>query len=113
MRVARTLVPVKLLLGAGACAVLVGAGLTATAAPAYACPYGTVPTSFEGVCVAGQGGGGDAPSGQIPMAVVPNSGAPSILGGGPNQLPTVRGIPCTPQNIGKCIGLMQSAGGQF
>ena len=102
----------RLVLGAGACAVLVGAGLCATAAPARACPYGAVQANFEGVCVAGQGGGGQMPSGQIPNAVVPNSG-PSIIGGGPNQLPTVRGIPCTPDNIGTCIGLMESAGAQF
>ena len=102
----------KRLLGLGACAVLAGAGLCATAAPAQACPYGTVQSNFEGVCVAGQGGGGQMPSGQIPNAVVPNSG-PSIIGGGPNQLPTVRGIPCTPDNIGTCIGLMESAGAQF
>ena len=102
----------KRLLGLGACAVLAGAGLCATAAPAQACPYGTVQSNFEGVCVAGQGGGGQMPSGQIPNAVVPNSG-PSIIGGGPNELPTVRGVPCTPQNIGTCIGLMESTGAQF
>ena len=102
----------KFVLGAGVCAVLVGAGLSFAAAPAQACPYGTVQSNFEGVCVSGQGGGGAMPAGQIPAAVVPNSG-PSIMGGGPNELPTVRGIPCTPQNVGTCIGLMQSAGAQF
>ena len=99
----------KLILEAGICAVLVGAGLSSAAAPAQACPYGTVQTSFDGVCVSGQGGGGQLPSGQVPAAVVPNS-EPSIFGGGPNQLPTVRGIPCTPQNVGTCIGLAESAG---
>lgn len=102
----------RLFLGAGVCAVLVGAGLSLATAPAQACPYGTVQSNFEGVCVAGQGGGSQMPSGQIPAAVVPNSG-PSIFGGGPNELPTVRGIPCTPQKIGTCIGLTQSAGGQI
>ena len=96
----------RFFLGAGVCAVLVGGGLSLSVAPAQACPYGTVQASFDGVCVAGQGGG------SMPDAVVPNSG-PSIIGGGPNELPTVRGVPCTPQNIGTCIGLMQSAGAQF
>ncbi|HPX37685.1 MAG TPA: hypothetical protein PLH92_07430 [Mycobacterium sp.] len=100
----------KIFLGVGACAVLVGAGLCATAAPAQACPFGTEPSHFDGVCVSGSGGGGQLPPGQLPAAVNPASAGPPILGGGPNELPTVRGVPCTPQNVGTCIGLMQSAG---
>ncbi|MUL45351.1 hypothetical protein FZI85_07170 [Mycobacterium sp. CBMA293] len=76
------------------------------AAPAYACPWGTVPSHFDGVCVSGPAGRSG------PQAVPPqtsNSGA-----GGANitqsvgGLQTVNGIPCTPQHIGTCIGLIQS-----
>lgn len=102
---------VKLFLGAGACAVLVGAGLCATAAPAQACPYGTVQTHYDGVCVSGQGGGGQGPPGQLAGAVNPVEVGGPILSGGPNELPRVNGVPCTPQNVGTCIGLMQSEGG--
>ena len=37
-------------------------------------------------------------------------GGGAVIGGGPNQLPTVNGIPCTPERIGTCIGLIQSQG---
>ena len=92
-----------IILRAAACAMLVGAGLGATAAPASACPYGTVASDFDGVCVSGGTSGGQA---------VPNmpTGGGAVYGGGPNQLPTVNGIPCTPQNIGTCIGLSESQG---
>jgi hypothetical protein len=93
----------KIFLGAGACAVLVGSGLFATAAPASACPYGTVPSDFSGVCVSGTSGG---PT-NVPVAP---SHTGAVYGGGPNQLPTVDGIPCTPQNLGTCIGLSESQG---
>lgn len=87
---------------------LVGGGLIITAAPASACPYGTVPTHFDGVCVSGQGGG-SAPVGQLGGAPVASGGG-AVFGGGPNELPTVNGIPCTPEKIGTCIGLAQSQG---
>ena len=93
----------RILLGAGACAVLVGAGLCATAAPASACPYGTVPSDFSGVCVSGGTSGGQAVA-----PAPPQTGA--VYGGGPNELPTVDGIPCTPQHLGTCIGLSMSQG---
>ena len=92
----------RILVGAAACAALVGAGLCATAIPASACPYGTVPSDFSGVCVS---------SGTGPQAVPPappDSGA--VFGGGFNELPTVDGIPCTPWQLGTCIGLAQSQG---
>lgn len=93
----------RILLGAAACVALVAAGLGATAAPASACPYGTVPSNFAGVCVSGSSGG---------PAVVPHTppGTGAVFGGGPNQLPTVNGIPCTPEHLGTCIGLAQSQG---
>lgn len=88
---------------ATACVGLTAAGLLATPAPASACPYGTVPSDFPGVCVSGTSGG---------QAVAPNpppqTGA--VFGGGPNQLPTVNGIPCTPEHLGTCIGLAESQG---
>lgn len=93
----------KMLVGAGVCATLAGAGLWVFAAPASACPAGTVPSHFEGVCVSG-------PSGGQAVAPAPSSGGGAVLGGGPNELPTVNGIPCTPQRIGTCLGLMQSQG---
>lgn len=90
-------------LSAGACALLIGGGLCATAAPAQACPYGTVPSHFDGVCVSGQSGGS-------PGVVNPVQAGGAQLSGGPNELPRVNGVPCTPQNVGTCIGLMQSEG---
>ena len=99
----------KLLLGAGVCAALVGGALCATAAPALACPAGTVPSDFPGVCEAGAPGGpmtADGPAdGPMPAGI---GGA--VLGGGPEELPSVDGVPCTPQKIGTCLGLMESQG---
>lgn len=99
----------KVLIAGGAAAALVGGGLIVTAAPASACPYGTVPTHFDGVCVSGHSGGGSAPVGQLGGAPVASGGG-ADFGGGPNELPTVNGIPCTPEKIGTCIGLAQSQG---
>ena len=88
---------------AGACGLLLGAGAFVTAAPAAACPAGTVPSDFAGVCVSGTPG-----SGQSAPVAPPHFGA--VYGGGPNELPSVDGIPCTPQHLGTCIGLAQSQG---
>ena len=90
-----------MLIGAGTCALLIGAGACVTAAPAAACPYGTVPSDFSGVCVSS----GDGSAG-VPVAP-PQTGA--VFGGGYNELPTVDGIPCTPWQLGTCIGLAESA----
>ena len=91
----------KMLVNAVVSALLLGAVACATASPAAACPSGTVPTDFAGVCVSGQSGG--------PQVVPP---APAHVGavfaGGPNELPSVDGIPCTPQHLGTCIGLAES-----
>lgn len=98
----------KLLLGAGVCAALVGGALCLPAAPAMACPAGTVPTHFDGVCEAGVSGGDM--SGMPVDGSMPVSGGGAVLGGGPDQLPAVDGVPCTPQKIGTCLGLMESQG---
>lgn len=82
------------------------AGALTAAAPALACPYGTVASHFDGVCVSGQA------SGAGPQAVPPqttNSGSSGAqitqsVGG----LQSVNGIPCTPEHQGTCIGLIQS-----
>lgn len=92
----------KLFLGAAAYAVLVGGGLCATAAPALACPSGTVPSDFAGVCVSG--GQGEQADPALP------TGGGAVYGGGLNELPSVDGIPCTPIHLGTCIGLSQSQG---
>jgi hypothetical protein len=68
-----------------------------------ACPYGTVPSDFAGVCVSGGTNGGPV----VPVAP-PHVGA--VFSGGPNELPSVNGIPCTPQQLGTCIGLAESGG---
>ncbi len=93
----------KTFVGAGICVLLIGAGACVTAPPAAACPYGTVPGDFAGVCVSGGTGGGE-----VAPAAPAQTGA--VFGGGPNQLPSVDGIPCTPQHLGTCIGLAESAG---
>jgi hypothetical protein len=92
---------VRIIAGAGACALLIGAGALVTAAPATACPYGTVASDFSGVCVSSGNG-----SAGVPVAP-PQTGA--AFGGGINELPTVDGIPCTPWQLGTCIGLAESA----
>jgi hypothetical protein len=78
------------------------AGTLAVAAPASACPYGTVQTSFSGVCTGGIAGGG-------PQAVPPpGPSGPQVttpIGGG---IPSVNGIPCTQDHLGTCIALTQS-----
>lgn len=97
------------LVGASAVALVAGplsvVSLTA-AAPAYACPWGTVPSHFDGVCVSGQSRGSG------PQAVPPQTGNSGAGGANITQsvggLQTVNGIPCTPEHIGTCIGLIQS-----
>jgi hypothetical protein len=96
-----TLSTVKTLLGSGSCALMIGAGAWVTAAPAAACPYGTVPSDFSGVCVSG------GTNGAVVPVAPPHTGA--VFGGGPNELPSVDGIPCTPWQLGTCIGLAESA----
>jgi len=92
----------------GGCAVglvmgSLSAGALSVAAPAFACPYGTVASHFDGVCVAGHGSGG------APQAVPPQTGSRGAqVTGGVGSLQSVNGIPCTPEHYGTCIGLIQS-----
>jgi hypothetical protein len=75
------------------------------AAPAFACPYGTVASHFDGVCVSGQSSNG-------PQSVNPQTsaghGAQITQMPGAGGMQSVNGIPCTPQHMGTCIGLIQS-----
>ncbi len=91
------------------CAGALAAAPLVVAAPAVAktCPYGTVPTRFDGVCVQGQAGGFGAPGPVVPPQASAPGGQMVVA---PGQLPSVNGIPCTPQKVGTCIGLQQSQG---
>lgn len=88
-------------------ATLVAGALCATAPTAEACPSGTVPTDFSGVCVSGGAPDGQPVNGELPAPIM-SSETGAVLGGGGNSLPSVDGIPCTPQQLGTCIGLMES-----
>ncbi|MCV7251578.1 MULTISPECIES: hypothetical protein [Mycobacteriaceae] len=94
----------------GACAAAISGGAVVLAAPASAdCPWGTRPSHFEGVCVAGAGKGSSTSGNAV---VPPPDASPPLvqtLPGG--QLSSVAGIPCTPENMGRCIALQQSQGG--
>lgn len=96
----------KPLIDAAVCACLAAGALCATAPAALACPSGTVATDFSGVCVSGGEPDGQPVNGELPAAVGGFDGP--AISGGINGLPSVDGIPCTPQKIGTCIGLAQS-----
>lgn len=83
-----------------AAAVVLGSLAFAAPAEARNCPPGTTKTKFSGVCVAG-GLGGNA------VAPPPSAAGPEISYL-PGQVPQVRGIPCTPEHYGTCIGLSQN-----
>jgi len=87
----------------GVCAVALSLGSVVVASPAAAdgCPYGTVATHFNGVCVSGQGGG------QAPPAVV---NPENVSSGGPpgSAFSSVDGVPCNPNHASSCIGLSQN-----
>lgn len=88
------------------CAVAFVSGSLVLASPASACPYGTS-ERFPGVCTSGSSGRMGIPQAVIPpQASAP--GANVVLN--PNGFSTVNGIPCTPENYGKCIALQQSQG---
>jgi hypothetical protein len=91
------------------CAVAFAATPVVLASPASAkdCPWGTVPTRFDGVCVQGQAGGFGAPGVVVPPQASP-PGADVVYN--PNGVGSVSGIPCTPENMGKCIALQQIQG---
>ena len=83
-------------------AVAFGAAPLVVAAPASACPWGTVERS-AGVCTQGNQYGGP---------VIPPQASPpgAIIDPNFNGYGSVNGIPCTPEHIGTCIGLSQSQG---
>lgn len=96
----------KLVIGAGLCATLVGTALCATAPTAGACPSGTVPSDFSGVCVSGGQPDGQPVNGELTAPI----GEGAVISGGSDSLPSVDGIPCTPLHLGTCIGLSESQG---
>ncbi|BDY30839.1 hypothetical protein MMAG44476_03037 [Mycolicibacterium mageritense DSM 44476 = CIP 104973] len=82
-------------------AVAAALGPVVLAAPAQAknCPPGTTQTRFEGVCVKGASGGN--------AVVAPAAGGGPQISQLPGQLPTVNGVPCTPEHYGTCYGMAQ------
>jgi hypothetical protein len=93
------------MMGVVGCAAALAASAVLVAAPASAknCPSGTSQTRWEGVCTQS---GSNGPAYLPPSASAP--GANVVLN--PNGFSTVNGIPCTPENYGKCIALQQSQG---
>ena len=81
------------------------AGAIASAAPANAdeCPDGQVSDIYGGECVLAIAGDSwdDDESMQLFTAHI----GPSYPGG---EIPSVSGIPCTPEHYGTCIGLSQN-----
>lgn len=92
------------ILALGIATVLVSAPVI-LAAPASAkpCPSGTSATKWEGVCTKH---GSNAPAFLPPGSRAPGANVVQS----PGQLPTVNGIPCTPEHLGTCIGMQQSQG---
>ena len=88
------------------CAMAFVSGPIVLASPASACPYGTS-ERFPGVCTSGTSGRVGIPQAVIPPAAS-TPGAQVVLN--PNGFSSVSGIPCTPENYGKCIALQQSQG---
>lgn len=74
--------------------------ILASSASAQTCPSGTSPTRWEGVCAKS---GSNAPS-FLPPGSTPGGGVVQR----PNELPSVGGIPCTPEHYGTCLALQQS-----
>ncbi|MGV0835477.1 intersectin-EH binding protein Ibp1 [Mycolicibacterium thermoresistibile] len=101
MRTSTTANRLQRLLNAGGFALIAAAApalLGATAAapvsdPAATCPPGEHADVFSGQCV--------------PHLVPRSSPGPTAIPGNPD-VPAVSGIPCTPENIGQCIGLTES-----
>lgn len=82
------------------CAAAIAAGPLVVASPAAAqgCPWGTVQTRFDGVCTAG-GPGNPAAS--------PSGPSLNTVQGGPGQVGSVNGVPCTPEHYGTCLAMSQ------
>lgn len=88
-----------ILLGAAA-ALAVGSLVGAPSAAAKPCPWGTSPSSFEGVCKPSSTAGG--------VAIPPNSAGDLRIDTTPGTLGSVNGIPCTPEHYGTCYGMIQN-----
>lgn len=84
------------------CAVAVASAPLAVAAPAAAstCPNGTSPTRWEGVCA--QAGS------SAPAFLPPGSTAPGPVQVTPGDVPSVGGVPCTPEHYGTCLAMQQN-----
>ena len=83
------------------CSVAFAAGPLVVASPAAAdCPWGTKPTRFEGVCIAGAGGGICADTAGAPVQWRPRL-QPERTGF------LLYGIPCTAEHYGLCLARTQ------
>lgn len=83
------------------CAAAVALGSLVTASPAVAkeCPFGTQQSRFEGICSPVGGG--------IPQAPISSAGTGPTINTN-NGYPIVNGIPCTPERVGVCYGMIQN-----
>jgi hypothetical protein len=88
-----------------ASALPLAAGTLGFAAPAYAdqCPDGQVSDVYGGQCVLAIAG--DSWDEDEDMQLFTAHVGPTYPGG---QVPSVSGIPCTPEHYGTCIGLSQN-----
>ena len=86
----------------GALALLSAPVILASPASAKPCPSGTSPTHWEGVCAKS---GSNAPA-FLPPGSTPGGNVVSR----PNELPSVNGVPCTPEHYGTCLAMQQSQG---
>ena len=88
------------------CATSMAAGALALAAPAAAdgCPDGQVADGYSGECIYDMMADSwqDNEEGMQMFGIYIG---PTYSGG---QVPSVNGIPCTPEHVGTCIGLSQN-----
>jgi hypothetical protein len=74
----------------------------ASPASAKPCPSGTAQTKWPGVCTKS---GSNAPA-FLPPGSTPGGGANVVSR--PGELPSVNGVPCTPEHYGTCLAMQQS-----
>ena len=104
---AASVLPMKLIFtGEPACAVLTGAGLVSTAAPAWACRYGHgCPATSGGMCVSG------APTGDsVSPATSTGTGRCRQRAGASTSCPRSTASRAQSTATRTCIGLMESGG---
>lgn len=88
-----------------------GAFAVAAAAPALLGSAAEAPPMSEPAASCPPGEHADVYSGQCVPHTVPSSRTgPTAIPGNPD-VPAVSGVPCTPENIGQCIGLSESQRG--